>query len=171
VAFEQAIWQMQQANLPLGMIHGDAWPANAVADPSVGTIFIDWDQGGLGPITADLGRLLLECHLDSGLPVEDALVWHIEPNQRRIEAAVEGYARHRLPSPAELDALAVAMRFGVAFIGALHMDQALHTASTDPVWVAGMDRRFARLQNRYEVSEEIAALAVAQFDRCRRDSR
>src|SRR5262249_34206864 len=66
--FTQTVEQMQQANLPLHLIHGDAWSANAVADASAGAILIDWDQGGQGPAIADLGRLLLECHLDTDLP-------------------------------------------------------------------------------------------------------
>jgi Ser/Thr protein kinase RdoA (MazF antagonist) len=176
-AFEQTMEQMQQAGLPMHLIHGDAWSANAVIDPeerasltAAEAILIDWDQGGQGPAMADLGRLLLECHLSTELPIEDALAWHIAPDPRRIEAVVEGYAQHRIPSPAELDALLLATRFGVAFIGALHLDQALHAASTDPAWVAGMERRFARLQNRYNVSEEIVALAIAQFERVRTTS-
>jgi Ser/Thr protein kinase RdoA (MazF antagonist) len=169
-AFEQTITQMQQADLPLRPVHGDAWSANAVADSSDEAILIDWDQGGQGPATADLGRLLLECHLDTDLPVDDALAWHIAPDPHRIEAVVEGYAQHRIPAPAELDALLIAMRFGVAFIGALHLDQALYAASTDPVWGTGMDRRFARLKNRFRVSEEIAALATAHFKHVARSS-
>ena len=177
-AFEQTIQQMQRADLPIHLIHGDAWSANAVVDrageaspgASAEAVFIDWNQGGQGPAIADLGRLLLECHLDSDLPVDDALAWHIAPDPRRIEAVVEGYAAQRIPTSAELDALLVATRFGVAFIGALHLDQALHARSTDPTWVAGMDRRFARLQNRYTVSEGIVTVATAHFERLRRTS-
>jgi Ser/Thr protein kinase RdoA (MazF antagonist) len=167
-AFERTMEHMQQVNLPLHLIHGDVWSANAVADVSAGAILIDWNQGGQGPAIADLGRLLLECHLNTDLPADDALAWHIAPNPPRVEAVVEGYAQQRMPAPAELDALLVAMRFGIAFIGALHLDQALHSASTDPTWVAGMDRRFARLQNRFQVSEEIATLATAHFERVSR---
>lgn len=165
VAFTQTMEQMQHVALPLSLIHGDVWSANAVTDTAAEAILIDWDQGGQGPAIADLGRLLLECHLDTNLPIADALAWHITPSSARIEAVVEGYAQQRMPSPAELDALLVAMRFGIAFIGALHLEQALHWASTDPAWVAGMERRFARLQNRFQVSEEIAALATAHFAR------
>lgn len=171
-AFKATMEQMRQAELPIHLIHGDAWSANAVFasldEASDEVTFIDWDQGGQGPAMADLGRLLLECHLNTNLPVEDALAWHITPDPQRIEAVVEGYAKYRYPSPAELDALLVATRFGVAFIGALHLDQALHAASTDPAWVAGMERRVARLQNRYQVSEEIVALAIEHFERIQR---
>jgi Ser/Thr protein kinase RdoA (MazF antagonist) len=170
-AFERTIEQMRQVNPPLRLIHGDVWSANAVADASAEAILIDWDQGGLGPAMADLGRLLLECHLDTDLPIEDALAWHITPNPPRIEAVVEGYAQARLPTPAELETLLVSMRFGIAFIGALHLDQALHAASTDSIWLAGMDRRFARLQNRFLVSEQITELATAHFARFARAGR
>lgn len=167
ILFEQTIEQMELAELPMHLIHGDAWSANAVADAAGRAILIDWDQGGQGPAMSDLGRLLLECHLNTDLPVDDALAWHIEPDPQRIAAVVASYARHRIPSPAELDALLVAMRFGVAFIGALHLDQAVHAVTSDPAWAAGMDRRFARLQNRFRVSEEIAALSIAHFEHIR----
>jgi Ser/Thr protein kinase RdoA (MazF antagonist) len=164
-AFALNMEQMQQVNPPLHLIHGDVWSANAIADASAEVILIDWDQGGQGPAIADLGRLLLECHLDTDLPIEDALAWHITPDPARIEAVVEGYAQERIPTPAELDTLLIGMRFGIAFIGALHLDQALQAAPTDPTWLAGMDRRFARLQNRFLASEEITELAIAQFMR------
>jgi Ser/Thr protein kinase RdoA (MazF antagonist) len=162
-AFAETMEQMRQVNPPLHLIHGDVWSANAVADASAEVVLIDWDQGGQGPAMADLGRLLLECHLDTDLPIDDALAWHITPNRLRIEAVVDGYAQERIPTPAELETLLVGMRFGTAFIGALHLDQALHAASTDPTWLAGMDRRFARLQNRFLASEEITELATAHF--------
>jgi Ser/Thr protein kinase RdoA (MazF antagonist) len=170
-AFAETLEQMQQVNPPVHLIHGDVWSANAVADASAEVILIDWDQGGQGPAIADLGRLLLECHLDTDLPTDDALAWHITPDPARIEAVVEGYARERIPAPAELETLLVGMRFGIAFIGALHLDQALHAASTDPTWLAGMDRRFARLQNRFLASEEITELATAHFARFARAGR
>jgi Ser/Thr protein kinase RdoA (MazF antagonist) len=170
-AFAETIEQMQQINPPLHLIHGDVWSANAVADASAEVVLIDWDQGGQGPAMADLGRLLLECHLDTDLPIDDALAWHITPDPVRIEAVVEGYTQERIPTPVELETLLVGMRFGIAFIGALHLDQALHAASTDPTWLAGMDRRFARLQNRFLASEEITALATAQFVRTARAGR
>jgi Ser/Thr protein kinase RdoA (MazF antagonist) len=171
-AFTQTMEQMRRINLPLHLIHGDAWSANAVSVASAdGATLIDWDQGGQGPAMADLGQLLLECYLDTDLPVEYAPAWHITPNLARIEAVVEGDAEQRILTPAELDALLVAMRFGIAFIGALHLDQVLHTAPSDPAWLVGMDRRFARLQNRFLASEEIAKLATAHFERVARAGR
>ena len=69
-----------------------------------------------------------------------------------------------MPTTSELDILLDAIRFGIAFIGALHFVQVLQVAPSNQNWMNGMKRRFARIQNRWEVSAEIAALALSHFE-------
>ena len=63
--------------LPVAVVHGDAWPGNAVLTPSGEAVLIDWENGGLGLPVLDLGYCLLECHLDPGLPAGQPEAWHI----------------------------------------------------------------------------------------------
>jgi Ser/Thr protein kinase RdoA (MazF antagonist) len=145
--------------LPAAITHADAWPRNCVQTAPGQVTLIDWDTGGLGPAILDLGRALLECHLDSNLPDGDPGAWHIQPDQQRITALCQGYRSQRAPEPAELALLADAIGFGIAFIGAIHLHQVVNLGITGP----GMDARLARLRNRLAASGEIARIAQGQL--------
>jgi Ser/Thr protein kinase RdoA (MazF antagonist) len=156
----------QQAGvLPRAVVHGDAWPGNAImADGGGGggggqaeVILIDWETSGAGLPLLDLGRCLLECHLNPGQPQ----AWRIQPDEQRIAAVASGYSRRRLLAPAELELLLDGIRFGVAFIGALHFEEAL----LGGVHGAAMDIRLDRLRNRLAVSEAVAERASPHLAR------
>jgi Ser/Thr protein kinase RdoA (MazF antagonist) len=158
--FRQALLALQGADLPMAVVHGDAWPANVIRTGPAQATLIDWEDAGLGLPVADLGHSLLECHLDPGLPADQPAAWHIQPDQARIAGLLTGYSRLRRLDSAERELLLPGIRFAAAFIGALHFEQAL----VDGVRGAGMDARLARLRNRLEVSQAVAELALRHLD-------
>lgn len=95
-----------------------------------------------------------------GTPVElrGALAdaWLITPDEHKITSLAEGYRDARPVAPAELRLLPHAIRFGIAFVGAVHFRQGLLEGHAGP----GMDARLARLRNRLAASEEIAEIAA-----------
>lgn len=151
--------------LPEALVHGDAWPGNAVqpgaAQPGAraggGPVtLIDWETGGLGLPVLDLGHSLAECHLNSGLPPDQPQAWLGRADAHRIAALVSGYREARELTAAERGLLPAAIRFGAAFVGAIHFEAALTGGASGPA----MDARLARLRNRLEVSTEVARLAL-----------
>jgi Ser/Thr protein kinase RdoA (MazF antagonist) len=149
--------------LPTAVVHGDPWPGNAIRTAPDQVILIDWENAGLGMPLLDLGCCLLECHLDVGLPGDQPVAWHIQPDEDRIAAVVAGYARWRQLQPAEQDLLLEGIRFAAAFVGAIHLEQALIGGLRGEP----MDARLERLRNRLAVSDAVAELARRQFDRAR----
>jgi Ser/Thr protein kinase RdoA (MazF antagonist) len=173
------------AGLPQAVVHGDAWPGNAIQagtgtgrpEPGAGTgragtgagragggpaevILIDWETSGLGLPLLDLGYCLLECHMNPGRPQ----AWRIEPDDERIAAVADGYSRRRILAPAELGLLLAGIRFGAAFIGAIHFEQALLEGARG----AAMDIRLDRLRNRLAVSQAVAERATDHLARAGR---
>ncbi|HEY4463551.1 MAG TPA: phosphotransferase [Streptosporangiaceae bacterium] len=143
------------------LIHGDAWSANCIADGERGLALIDWDTGGRGTAMVDLGRSLLECHLDSATAPGNLEAWLISPSQERISALVAGYRSHRTPAPAEVEALPAAMMFPIAVIGAIHLTSVLGEAQRGG---PGYDP-LARLRNRLQVAGAVAAAAQHELRR------
>lgn len=162
--------------LPRGLVHGDAWSANAVQTSPDSVTLIDWETGGLGLPILDLGQCLLECLLDtvqagagdaSGAPVTaaaetwepeawDPEVWLVQPDEDRIAAVATGYSAWRVLTAGERAILLPAIRFGAAYVGAIHCEQAL----VEGVRGVSMDARLDRLRNRLAVSEAVARLAA-----------
>ena len=181
--FRETVRAVQAAgSLPLGVVHGDAWAANAVQTSPAQVVLIDWETGGLGVPVLDLGNCLLECLLDAppgGAGPEPAWdgsdaarpgsvpagagsggagleAWNVQPDEERIAAVAAGYRRWRALPAAEQAMLLPAIRFGAAYTGAIHFEQAL----AEGVRGAAMDIRLARLRNRLAVSETVARLAA-----------
>jgi Ser/Thr protein kinase RdoA (MazF antagonist) len=148
--FRAAVLAVAQrlGDLPLGVVHGDAWPGNAVQSGPGGVTLIGWETGGAGLPVLDLGHCLIESLLD--VPQRG-----VRPDEDRIAAVASGYSAQRLLTRAERDVLLPAIRFATACAGAIHLEQAL----LEGVLGASMDARWARLRNRIEVSEAVARLA------------
>jgi len=142
--------------LPHAVVHGDAWPRNAVVMPDGRAALIDWENGGLGLPVVDLGHCLLESHLDPGLPVGQPAAWDIQPDPGRVAAVLDGYTHWRQVQSAEREILPEGIRFATAYVGSIHFERAL----IDGVHGPTMDARLARLRNRIAVSQAVADLAA-----------
>jgi Ser/Thr protein kinase RdoA (MazF antagonist) len=142
--------------LPETLVHGDAWPGNAVQTGPDEVMLIDWETAGLGLPVLDLGNCLAECHLDSGLSPDRPQAWLVEPDEQRIAAVAAGYSAVRILSAAERELLPDAVRFGAAFAGAIHFQAALTGGASGPA----MDARLDRLRNRLAIGDAVAELAL-----------
>ena len=146
--------------LPRGVVHGDAWPGNAVQSAPDAVTLIDWETSGLGLPVLDLGNCLIESLLDSQPPEVGSgagpEAWLVEPDEDRVAAVASGYVQGRVPQAAERAILPDAVRFGACYIGAIHLYQAL----AEGVSGAAMDARLDRLRNRMDVSDAVARLAA-----------
>ena len=83
-------------SLPAGVVHGDAWAANAVQGGPGQVVLIDWACGGLGVPVLDLGNCLLECLLDAVPSGTGPGAWNVQPSEDRIAAVAAGYQSHRV---------------------------------------------------------------------------
>lgn len=156
--FRRTVLAVQHAlgEVPEGVVHGDAWPGNAVQSGPGTVTLIDWDTGGLGLPVLDVGNCVLESLLDARPRAAGPERWHVQPDEARIAAFADGYAARRALTSRERALLPEAIRFGAAYVGAIHFDQAL----AGGVHGASMDARLGRLRNRLAVSQPVADLAV-----------
>jgi Ser/Thr protein kinase RdoA (MazF antagonist) len=99
-------------DLPACLVHNDCHPGNAVYQENGEVVLIDWDGAGLGASVIDLGFLLIAA--DTYTPDVPCT----GSSDERVHAIVDGYAEHRRPDVAELDALAAAIRYRVTLINA-----------------------------------------------------
>jgi Ser/Thr protein kinase RdoA (MazF antagonist) len=168
--FRRTVQAVRQnlGELPRGVVHGDAWPGNAVQSGPDTVTLIDWETGGLGLPVLDLGNCLIESLLDAE-PAAKAqssasgqsfaggqAAWLVEPDDERVAAVAAGYASRRVLGAAERALLPEAVRFGACYVGAIHLYQAL----AEGVSGTSMDARLERLRNRVAVSEAVARLAA-----------
>jgi len=151
--------QRQAELLPAAVVHGDPWPGNAIQAAPDQVTLIDWENAGLGMPLLDLGYCLLECRIDAGLPASQQAAWNIQPDEDRIAALAAGYSRWRRLQPAEKGMLPEGIRFAAAYVGAIHLEQAL----VGGVGGRSMDVRLERLRNRLAVSDAVADLARRHF--------
>jgi Ser/Thr protein kinase RdoA (MazF antagonist) len=152
--------QAAAPGLPRAVVHGDAFPRNAVVMLDGQAALIDWENGGLGLPVVDLGHCLMESHLDPGLPAGQPAAWHIRPDPGRVAAVLNGYTRWRQVHNSEREILPEGIRFATAYIGAIHFERALIDGVRGPT----MDARLARLRNRIAVSQAVADLAAQHLD-------
>lgn len=134
----------ERADLPVSLVHGDCWYANAILTEPDRVTFIDWDNAGAGAAVLDLGYLLLSSHYDPDRPTT------VQPSALLIGAILEGYTRYRSVSAAECEALADVNRFPVA----LHGTSYLVEGEPDEESLV-----FRKLCARHAATEEIARLA------------
>ena len=79
--------QQGLGGLPRGVVHGYAWPGNAVQTSPGAVTLIDWETGGLGLPVLDLGNCLIESLLDAEPSGEGPGAWLVEPDADRVAAA------------------------------------------------------------------------------------
>jgi aminoglycoside phosphotransferase (APT) family kinase protein len=141
-------------HLPRTIIHGDAWAGNAVQTGPNDVVLIDWDPSGIGWPLLDLARLLIQSPVDLSTPVDVVL----QPDLQRIDALVDGYCTHRVPSGAEIAVLPESVRFTAAAGGAWHFMQGPHKGwqRVGPI--------LARRQHRYDVSDAFASVAHKRLE-------
>ena len=151
----QALWEacqqalaawVERPALPLGLIHGDCWVGNAVQLPSGEVALIDWEFAGVGAPILDLACLLEDCYAGGpgGLRLDTL----------RLEAALRGYLSERVLEQPELAALGEAIRFGVAYRGAVRF-----WLGQQAEWDEDTERGLGHEADRMAQSEAVARAA------------
>ena len=141
----------QTMNLPITLVHADSQFHHAICTTSGDLVLTNWSSAGMGPAILDLSYLLLISYLErpelSSMP----------PDGQAIAAVVRGYCQQRTLTVHEHAVLPDAVRFGIALNGAQHLPAILHGQ-----W--RQDARLKTLQACYDVSSDIASLAMRYFE-------
>ena len=116
---------------------------------SVHTIecLIDWDFAGIGASILDLGNLLLTTHYDLTQPLL------VTADADKIQAILCGYQRARQITRADVELIASAIQFPLAFQVASYVENHEHI-NTDLILCQ-------KARARFEATSEIARLARA----------
>jgi Ser/Thr protein kinase RdoA (MazF antagonist) len=144
----------QRDDLPVTIVHGDAWAGNTIQMADGSCVLIDWELAGQGFAVTDLGRLLLFCHEEVD-PPSDA--W-LRPMAGRVDAVIDGYCQQRMPGGAEQAMLLDAMRYGVALEAA-----GMFTWAQQRGWDAEMQAALDVRQHWYTICAEIASWAQVRL--------
>lgn len=134
------------AGLPETVVHGDCYLGNVLRLPEGGLALIDWEFAGRGAALLDLATLLEDCY-------------QAAPDGCRVDvptaaAALAGYHRARPLTPAELETLEAALRFGIAYRTAVRF-----TLGEESDWDEEAARGLRREQERLQVCAGLARLA------------
>ncbi len=153
-AFRSTFLFFQQRPQLLRMIiHGDCWAENGIRTQGEMAILIDWECAGSGLAIVDLGSLLLHCHWDQFDNAE------YQPDIQRIAAVARGYCQWRQLPPDELAILVEAVRFSIAWRGALILSLIEYEG-----WHERLHQSLTQWWRWYTISEEIAHIAHPLFE-------
>jgi Ser/Thr protein kinase RdoA (MazF antagonist) len=140
----------QCGDLPVTIVHGDAWAGNTIEMVDGSCVLIDWELAGQGLAVTDLARLLLFCHEEVDPPSDG---W-LHPMAERVQAVIDGYCQQRVPNRAEQAVLLDAMRYGVALEAA-----GMFTWAQQRAWDTEMQAALDVRQHWYTICAEIARWA------------
>lgn len=158
-AFLATFRTIQVAPLSLSVIHGDCWPLNALRNGNQ-LVLIDWEFAGRGAALLDLAGFLLMGHCDRNGDLSEAA------NAVRIAAILRGYTRFCLFSEEEVSRLGEALRFVIAWRGAMIFER-VKTAG----WHQELERPLARAARGYRAAANIAPLALQALTAAAPDTR
>lgn len=140
----------QQLRQRLCLTHGDCWYANAIKADDGKMTLIDWDHAGIGLPLLDLGYVLLTAHYDRQQVYE--------ADDAKIKAMMQGYQQECHIDGHEMESIANAMRFLLAFqLGSYVADDALFL---NPEFAFVLQK----LQARYDVTHDIADIAAKYIE-------
>jgi thiamine kinase-like enzyme len=141
----------QRAQPALCLVHGDCWYQNAIQTADGAVVLIDWDLAGVGLALLDLGNLLLTAHFDFSRPLQ------LKADEKNIAAMIRGYRRQRHLSQNNVELLAPAMQFLLAYqLGSYVADDALVRHPEFPFVLQKLQARSAATQAIAEIAARYA---------------